>query len=133
MSPPSKKKKAAENALFIRHFGVEKAIQTDEIQKKSISSQTNYSMGRERNKVDAETQTTDYFSTHKSLSDEFDFSHVSTLIDTLIDSVEDWNSIALRIFSVMIYLILRLCKIKFDVARDILKQLNLLGNIDLIY
>ena len=59
--------------------------------------------------------------------DQFDFENVSDLIDLLIDSCQNWNSINNRILSLIIYLTIRLCKIQYEEARLILLKLNLLS------
>ena len=58
--------------------------------------------------------------------DQFDFENVSDLIDLLIDSCQNWNSINNRILSLIIYLTIRLCKIQYEETRLILLKLNLL-------
>jgi len=127
MSPPSKKRIALARSISIRHFGVEIETQTDGIHSSTRETQTNHSFFREKNMVDASTQTIDFHSTHKSIMDNFAFDHVNLLVDLLIDSIAEWNAIAGRILSVMIYMILRLCGIKYQITREILQQLNLLS------
>ena len=75
MSPPSKRRLANSRKSMISHYGApEVGIQTDRVkqidqftqlsqQTECKETQTNF---KDKTKKDATTQTTDYFSTHKS-------------------------------------------------------------------
>ena len=74
------------------------------------------------------TQTT-FFSSNNFLNivnTNFDLDNVSDLLSIFIDSCGFFNSINLRILSVIIYLILRIVGIPFNDIRQILKKLRLL-------
>ena len=70
-----------------------------------------------------ETQTTTQY---KSPIFKLNFNNVADMLDILVDSCKEWNSTNNRILSVLIYLIVRLCGVKFEETRIILTQLNLL-------
>ena len=87
-----------------------KSTQTDFIKSKTISCQT--------------VQDKSYYS---SSIDNFDFDNVSTLIDLFIDTLGEWSTLNNRILSIIVYLIIRLCGIKFQSTREILEKLNLMS------
>ena len=63
----------------------------------------------------------------KAFLANFFFDDLNILIDFLIDSVPGWHAIQTRVLGVFTYLALRLCKMKFSVAMDIFKKLNVLS------
>lgn len=56
---------------------------------------------------------------------KIDITKISGLVDILRDKCETWNAIHERILSVIFYMILRLCKIKYDYVSNLLANLNL--------
>lgn len=127
MAPTGKKKRNYSELANIRHYGREIATQTEISKFSSTASQTTVFFNKNASLKDASTQTIDWHSSHKSSIDKLDFSHVSDLIDILVDSLDDWNGINHRILSVIVYILLRQRNTKFELTRDILKTLNLLG------
>ena len=95
----------------------------------------------------AQTQTTDPYFVYKSTVEDFSYEKISDLCSLFIDSISSWNAINFRfenyvklsfkilkllkfilkrIFSVIIYLILSKCNVKYVEKREILQVLNLL-------
>ena len=138
--PPAKKKKLQCDSMNQIRHGRAPSVAVQTIVTKKIDRgiqnkpetkekyvQTSQTTFVDKTKVDAQTQTTDYHSTHQSIFDSFDFDDLNILIDFLIDSVPGWHAIQTRVLGVFTYLALRLCKMKFSVAMDIFKKLNLLS------
>lgn len=75
--------------------------------------------------TDNSTQT-DYSSLYTTDINSLTWENIEDLIDIFIDSLPVWSSVNNRIFSVLVYLILRMASVKFEDVKSILKQLNLL-------
>ena len=72
-------------------------------------------------------QTENYFSDYKTLISDFTFQNLKDLFEIFVDSFHEWNSINLRIFSLIIYIILRTFRIKYTITEEFLDSLNLLS------
>ena len=94
-------------------------------------SHNSYQVNREFK--DASTQTCDYNSSDRlnSIHINFNFCDIRNLICVFIDLFKQFDSVRYRIFSVIIYLILRLVNIKFSDYKQILFELELLSNFNL--
>ena len=114
------------------------ATQTEKIKMISTGTQTDIITETIRDQIgnrqqavksqsNSKSQVLDSHSTYKSVIDNFSFDQVGILVDLLIDSLEEWHAIPCRILSVMIYTIIRLCKLQYEEARKVLDKLNLLS------
>jgi len=73
------------------------------------------------------TQTCDHFTTYRTDIQTLTLDNLRDLIDIFIDSCQTWSTINNRVFSVIIYVILRMYFVKFQEVRSILNELNLLN------
>lgn len=77
---------------------------------------------------DASTQTFEYGSSNQlgAVLKYFSWNNLLDLISVFVDSVGNWSSIHHRLFSIILYVLIRFLDISFESTREILKYLNLL-------
>lgn len=80
-------------------------------------------------KKDASTQTSEFGNGSRLgiISKYFTFDSVANLISILMDGFSEFNSISMRVMSVIVYLLLRMSSISFESSRDYLLKLRLLS------
>jgi len=93
------------------------------------NNKTTFGVQTEIEKKDAWTQTSEYGNGSRLgiISKNFTIDTISNLICIFIDSITDFDSISLRVFSLIIYLLMRLFNLSYDYSRECLIKLRLLS------